>query len=263
MAEPLIDRMLRDARIIIADRSRRLRGMEAATAEGLDCDACADDAQRFCAVGALIRAAYISTGDRGHAHRRGWHVAGLIATAANVRRFDEDEPGWSLTALSDQRGQGVGVASLRCAHQAAAWQIPMCNLYSVTRNHDAILRLFRVSHNRAVPVGPQPAIFPGYQAPVVRQAPDGERELVDLNWGFVLLQKDRAPRRVTNVRDDKILTSKSGGRRLSSAVVWCRGRLTASLRARSRRPGIGSPSTARKSVRCSPSPACGRVIVVR
>ena len=36
---------------------------------------------------------------------------------------------------------------------------------------------------------------------------DGERELVNLNWGFVLLQKDRAPRRVTNVRDDKILTS--------------------------------------------------------
>jgi SOS response associated peptidase (SRAP) len=29
-----------------------------------------------------------------------------------------------------------------------------------------------------------------------------------LTWGFVLLQKDRAPRRVTNVRDDKILESK-------------------------------------------------------
>ena len=83
----------------------------------------------------------------------------------------------------------------------------MCNLYSVTRNHDVILRLFRVSHNRAVPAGPRPAIFPGYQAPVVRQAPDGERELVDLNWGFVMLQKGRAQRRVTNVRNDKILTS--------------------------------------------------------
>ena len=42
----------------------------------------------------------------------------------------------------------------------------------------------------------------------MRKAEDGERELVTLNWGFVLLQKDRAPRRVTNVRDDKILTSK-------------------------------------------------------
>lgn len=83
----------------------------------------------------------------------------------------------------------------------------MCNLYSVTRNHDAIARLFRVPHNRAAAFEPLPAIFPGYQAPIVRLAADGEREIVVRNWGFVLLQKDRAPRRVTNVRDDKILTS--------------------------------------------------------
>jgi len=84
----------------------------------------------------------------------------------------------------------------------------MCNLYSMTRNRDAILRLFRLSHNRAAAFDPQDAIFPGYQAPIVRKAADGERELVNLNWGFILLQKDRAPRRVTNVRDDKILSSK-------------------------------------------------------
>jgi putative SOS response-associated peptidase YedK len=29
-----------------------------------------------------------------------------------------------------------------------------------------------------------------------------------LSWGFVLLQKEKAPRRVTNVRDDRILESK-------------------------------------------------------
>src|ERR1700730_12264928 len=29
---------------------------------------------------------------------------------------------------------------------------------------------------------------------------NGERELVVLNWGFVLLQNDRAPKRVTNMR---------------------------------------------------------------
>ena len=83
----------------------------------------------------------------------------------------------------------------------------MCNLYSMTRNTEAITRLFRVPHNRATAVTPLTSIFPGYQAPVVRKAADGERELVNLNWGFILLQKDRAPRRVTNVRDDKILTS--------------------------------------------------------
>ena len=108
MAEPLIDRVLRDARIFITDRSRRLRGKEAVTAEGLECDACADDAQRFC----VIRAAYISTGDREHAHRLGWQVAGLIAEAAGLRRIDEDEPGWGLAMLSDQRGQAAVLGAL-------------------------------------------------------------------------------------------------------------------------------------------------------
>jgi len=72
----------------------------------------------------------------------------------------------------------------------------MCNLYSMTRAPEAVLRLFRVGHNRAAPIEGKNA------------TPDGERELVNLNWGFVLLQKGLAPRRVTNVRDDKILTSK-------------------------------------------------------
>jgi len=79
----------------------------------------------------------------------------------------------------------------------------MCNLYSMTRNREAILRLFRVAHNRAGSYDPQSAIFPGYQAPIVRKATDGERELVVLNWGFVLVQKDKAPKRLTNIRDDK------------------------------------------------------------
>jgi hypothetical protein len=48
------------------------------------------------AVGALIRAAYKVTGNREIAHRVGWQVAGQIAVVANLRRVDEDEPGWSL-----------------------------------------------------------------------------------------------------------------------------------------------------------------------
>jgi putative SOS response-associated peptidase YedK len=55
--------------------------------------------------------------------------------------------------------------------------------------------------NRAADYEPRDAI-PGYQAPVVRRTADGERELVVLNWGFMLLQKDKAPKRVTNIRDD-------------------------------------------------------------
>ena len=84
----------------------------------------------------------------------------------------------------------------------------MCNLYSMTRSREVMLRLFRVGDNRAAAIEPKTAIFPGYVAPIVRKAEDGERELVNLNWGFVLLQKGLAPKRVTNVRDDKVLTSK-------------------------------------------------------
>jgi putative SOS response-associated peptidase YedK len=43
---------------------------------------------------------------------------------------------------------------------------------------------------------------------IVRKAADGEREFVTMSWGFVLFQPGKAPRRVTNVRDDKILASR-------------------------------------------------------
>lgn len=83
----------------------------------------------------------------------------------------------------------------------------MCNLYSMTRSRDEVRHWFGVADNRATLFGPSAAIFPGYPAPVVRVAEDGEREVVVLSWGFVLVQNGRAPKRVTNVRDDKILTS--------------------------------------------------------
>jgi putative SOS response-associated peptidase YedK len=44
-------------------------------------------------------------------------------------------------------------------------------------------------------------------APVIRYAAEGEREIVTMSWGFMLLQNGRAPRPVTNVRDDTILKS--------------------------------------------------------
>ena len=107
MAKPLIDCVLINARTIIADRRLRLHGAEAVTADGLECDACAKDALRFCAIGALIRAAYMLTGDQEQAHRLGWKVAGLITSAAKLPLIDEDEFGWSLALLSDRRGQAA------------------------------------------------------------------------------------------------------------------------------------------------------------
>ena len=72
---------------------------------------------------------------------------------------------------------------------------------------DAVAQFFRVSHNRSAAFEPVNSIFPRHVAPVVRYAPDGEREIVTMSWGFMLLQQGRAPRPVTNVRDDKLRTS--------------------------------------------------------
>jgi putative SOS response-associated peptidase YedK len=79
----------------------------------------------------------------------------------------------------------------------------MCNLYSMTTARQAVLRLFRVGDNRAAAFQPLRAIFPGHTAPVVRRSADAERDLALMSWGFVYPQQGRAPRRVTNVRDDK------------------------------------------------------------
>ena len=84
----------------------------------------------------------------------------------------------------------------------------MCNLYSLNKKRDMVARFFRISDNRATMFEPKDAIFPGHTAPVIRLADDGERELLTMSWGFVLPQPGKAPRRVTNVRDDKILTSR-------------------------------------------------------
>ena len=112
MAQPLIDRVLTDARTIISDRRRRLRRTEAVTAQGDMCDACDAAAVRFCAVGALINSAFRITGNHEQAHRLGWKVAGLIAKAAKLRPIDEDDAGWSLALLSDTRGQAALLRAL-------------------------------------------------------------------------------------------------------------------------------------------------------
>jgi putative SOS response-associated peptidase YedK len=57
----------------------------------------------------------------------------------------------------------------------------MCNLYSMTRAREAILRLFRVSDNRAAAIDPQPAISPGvwtrYRGPLKKNGENVDREV--------------------------------------------------------------------------------------
>jgi putative SOS response-associated peptidase YedK len=89
----------------------------------------------------------------------------------------------------------------------SAWILNMCNLYSLNSTREGVGQLFKVSDNRITAFGAQLTLFPGHMAPVIRMASDGERELVNMGWGFVLPQAGKAPRRVTNVRDDKIQNS--------------------------------------------------------
>ena len=86
----------------------------------------------------------------------------------------------------------------------------MCNLYSNTTAVEAIRRLFKVGRvdTSAANLPAQRAIFPAYDGPVIRLGGDGGRELTMMHWGFILPQRDRAPKAVNNCRDDKARTSR-------------------------------------------------------
>ena len=53
----------------------------------------------------------------------------------------------------------------------------MCNLYSMTKNVDAIRRLFKVdpANDRTGNMPPLPGIYPDYPAPIVRNGSGGPR----------------------------------------------------------------------------------------
>jgi putative SOS response-associated peptidase YedK len=59
----------------------------------------------------------------------------------------------------------------------------MCNLYSMTKNVDAIRRLFGALNNRVGNLPSMPGIFPDYAAPIVRNAAEG-CEIVMARWGM-------------------------------------------------------------------------------
>jgi len=80
----------------------------------------------------------------------------------------------------------------------------VCNLYTLNSTRFKAGQLFKVSHNRTLDFAERLTFFPGHVAPIVRLASDGEREMVNMTWGFVLLRDGYAPKRVTNTRDDKM-----------------------------------------------------------
>lgn len=59
----------------------------------------------------------------------------------------------------------------------------MCNLYSMTRNQDAIRRLFAFDRDATGNLPSMPGIFPDYPAPIVRNV-GGVTELTLARWGM-------------------------------------------------------------------------------
>lgn len=57
----------------------------------------------------------------------------------------------------------------------------MCNLYSITKNQDAIRQLFKVQRDSAGNLPSMSGVFPDYEAPVVRKHAEG-RELIKMRW---------------------------------------------------------------------------------
>jgi putative SOS response-associated peptidase YedK len=59
----------------------------------------------------------------------------------------------------------------------------MCNLYSITINQEAIIRLFCQVNRYVGDLAPMPDVFPDYSAPVVRNTPGGG-QLMAMRWGM-------------------------------------------------------------------------------
>lgn len=91
----------------------------------------------------------------------------------------------------------------------------MCNLYANTTSQAAMREIFQVMAQRdhLGNYRGQSAIWPKYEAPVVRISDDGERELVEMHWGFLTPQvskktgKPIKPAAWNNARDDKLRSS--------------------------------------------------------
>lgn len=91
----------------------------------------------------------------------------------------------------------------------------MCNLYANTTSQAAMREIFQVIGQRdhLGNYRGQSAIWPKYEAPVVRISDDGERELVEMHWGFLTPQVSKKTGKPiksaawNNARDDKLRSS--------------------------------------------------------
>ena len=80
----------------------------------------------------------------------------------------------------------------------------MCNLYNVTTTQEAMRRFTQALRDIAGNLEPSLDVYPNMPAPVVRNAPDGEREVARLLWGLPTPPervKGKADYGTTNVRN--------------------------------------------------------------
>jgi putative SOS response-associated peptidase YedK len=81
---------------------------------------------------------------------------------------------------------------------------PVCNLYSIVSNQEAIRALAKAWHDHIGNMPPLPGVFPNYPAPIVTNGPEG-RELRMAKWGMPSPQFALAGKKtdlgVTNVRN--------------------------------------------------------------
>jgi len=78
----------------------------------------------------------------------------------------------------------------------------MCNLYSITKGQAAIIDFTSTMRDLTGNLPSMPSVFPDYKAPVVRNAPDGVRELAMLRWGMPssqLAQMEAAKKRAAKL----------------------------------------------------------------
>jgi putative SOS response-associated peptidase YedK len=74
--------------------------------------------------------------------------------------------------------------SLRWREWQETERRPVCNLYSSTKGQTAIIAFTQALRDTTGNLPPLPGIFPDYMAPIVRNAPDGGRELCMARWGM-------------------------------------------------------------------------------
>jgi len=81
----------------------------------------------------------------------------------------------------------------------------MCNLYSMTKSHDAVRQVARAMRDKTGNQPAFPGIYPDYAAPIVRTGADGVRELAMTRWGMpspaFALKDKKVDKGVTNVRN--------------------------------------------------------------